>query len=118
MLSAVDSAWMRVRLAAAQADNAAALIRHLCLRIVLFIGQSGRAAYALRKRGVEKGDRVLLVLPTGPSFLAAFYGCQVLGAIPVPVVPPFSLARMEEHLEDMAYWNNPRNARAPRESPG
>ena len=61
-----------------------------------------RAAYALRKRGVEKGDRVLLVLPTGPSFLAAFYGCQVLGAIPVPVVPPFSLARMEEHLARIA----------------
>ncbi|MGE0712139.1 MAG: fatty acyl-AMP ligase [Planctomycetota bacterium] len=61
-----------------------------------------RAAYRLQRRGVGQGDRVLLVLPTGPSFLAAFYGCQVLGAIPVPVVPPFSLARMEEHLARIA----------------
>lgn len=61
-----------------------------------------RAAAHLRQRGVRPGDRVLLILPTGPGFMAAFYGCQVLGAIPVPVVPPFSLARMEEHLARIA----------------
>lgn len=61
-----------------------------------------RAAYHLRARGVRHGDRVLLVLPTGPSFLAAFYGCQVLGAIPVPVVPPASLARMDDHIARIA----------------
>lgn len=61
-----------------------------------------RAASHLRARGVGPGDRVVLILPTGPSFLAAFYGCQILGAIPVPVVPPLSLARMEEHLERIA----------------
>lgn len=61
-----------------------------------------RAARHLERRGVAAGDRVLLVLPTGPSFLAAFYGCQILGAVPVPVVPPFSLARMEEHLARIA----------------
>lgn len=61
-----------------------------------------RAAFHLRARGVRHGDRVLLVLPTGPSFLAAFYGCQVLGAIPVPVVPPTSLARMDDHIARIA----------------
>jgi acyl-CoA synthetase (AMP-forming)/AMP-acid ligase II len=61
-----------------------------------------RAAYQLRQRGVGPGDRVLLLLPTGPTFMASFYACQVLGAIPVPVVPPFSLARMEEHLARIA----------------
>lgn len=61
-----------------------------------------RAAAHLRARGVGHGDRVLLVLPTGPSFLAAFYGCQVLGAIPVPVVPPASLARMDDHIARIA----------------
>jgi acyl-CoA synthetase (AMP-forming)/AMP-acid ligase II len=61
-----------------------------------------RAAFHLRARGVKQGDRVLLVLPTGPSFLAAFYGCQVLGAIPVPVVPPTSLARMDDHIARIA----------------
>ena len=36
------------------------------------------------------------------TLLAAFHGCQVLGAIPVPVVPPTSLARMEDHLARIA----------------
>ena len=61
-----------------------------------------RSASLLRRRGVSSGDRVLLILPTGPSYLAAFYGCQILGAIPVPVVPPYSIARLEEHLERIA----------------
>lgn len=61
-----------------------------------------RAAAHLQSRGVSRGDRVLLVLPTSPSFLAAYYGCQVLGAIPVPVVPPLSLARMEDHMARIA----------------
>ena len=61
-----------------------------------------RGAAALAARGVTQGDRVLLMLPTGPSFLAAFHGCQLLGAIPVPVVPPTSLQRMEDHLARIA----------------
>ncbi len=61
-----------------------------------------RAAAHLEARGVRHGDRVLLVLPTGPSFLAAFHGCQVLGAIPVPVVPPVSLTRMDDHMARIA----------------
>lgn len=61
-----------------------------------------RAAAHLRRRGVAHGDRVLLVLPTGPSFMAAFHGCQLLGAIPVPVVPPVSLARMDDHVARIA----------------
>jgi fatty-acyl-CoA synthase len=61
-----------------------------------------RGAACLKKRGVVQGDRVLLVLPTGPGFLAAFHGCQVLGAIPVPVVPPTSLNRMDDHVARIA----------------
>ncbi|MCA8921353.1 MAG: fatty acyl-AMP ligase [Planctomycetes bacterium] len=61
-----------------------------------------RAAEHLRARGVTRGDRVLLMLPTGPTFMAAYYGCQLLGAAPVPVVPPVSLNRMEDHLKRIA----------------
>src|SRR5262245_57664366 len=56
---------------------------------VLRIAQS--AARALKSAGVEAGDRVLLLLPTSAGYLAAFFGCQLLGAIPVPFVPPWSL---------------------------
>ena len=61
-----------------------------------------RGAAVLHAHDVRAGDRVLLMLPTGPSFLAAFHGCQLLGAIPVPVVPPVSLQRMEDHLARIA----------------
>jgi acyl-CoA synthetase (AMP-forming)/AMP-acid ligase II len=61
-----------------------------------------RAANALASRGVERGDKVLLVLPTGPGFLAAFLGCQVLGAVPVPAVPPYSLKTIDEYVSRIA----------------
>ncbi len=57
-----------------------------------------RAAYHLASRGVGRGDKVLIVMPTGPGFLAAFIGCQLLGAIPVPAVPPFSLRTIDEYV--------------------
>lgn len=57
-----------------------------------------RSAHALAEEGVQRGDKVLLVLPTGPGFHAAFWGCQVLGAIPVPAVPPYSLRTIDEYV--------------------
>ncbi len=33
----------------------------------------------------ERGDRIVLVLPNGQDFFAAFYGVQLAGGIPVPV---------------------------------
>jgi acyl-CoA synthetase (AMP-forming)/AMP-acid ligase II/acyl carrier protein len=60
---------------------------------------ASRAAACLDRRGVRAGDRVLLVLRTGTSFVAAFLGCQLVGAVPVAVVPPWSSARREAHLE-------------------
>jgi acyl-CoA synthetase (AMP-forming)/AMP-acid ligase II len=35
-----------------------------------------------------EGERVLIVLPTGLEFLAAFFGCLYAGAVAVPVCPP------------------------------
>jgi benzoate-CoA ligase family protein len=39
----------------------------------------------LRARGVSRGDRVALVLPDSPAFIAAFLGAAKIGAIPVPL---------------------------------
>src|SRR5437762_1282948 len=68
----------------------------LSYRDALELGR--RAAHELASRGVARGDKVLLVLPTGPGFLAAFLGCQLLGAIPVPAVPPYSLRAIDEYV--------------------
>lgn len=37
---------------------------------------------------IQPGDRVLLMLPQGLDYIAAFYGCLAAGAIAVPAYPP------------------------------
>ena len=54
-------------------------------------------AESLRERGVELGDRVALVLPTGESFMDAFFGTLLAGAVPVPLYPPVRLGRLGEY---------------------
>ena len=43
------------------------------------------AASGLREHGLERGQRVALVLRDSPRFIAAFLGAVKLGAIPVPL---------------------------------
>lgn len=47
---------------------------------------SNRIGNALRRLGVVKGDRVLIVLPRIPEWQLAMVACLKLGAIPVPCV--------------------------------
>ncbi|GAS86326.1 fatty acyl-AMP ligase [Mycolicibacterium brisbanense] len=51
----------------------------------------------LMKRGVRKGDRVALVLPTCPAFVESFFGVLCAGAVPVPLYPPVRLGKMDEY---------------------
>jgi benzoate-CoA ligase family protein len=46
-----------------------------------------RAAQALRLTGCQPGDRVLIVLPDSPEFVAVFFGAAKIGAVAVPVNP-------------------------------
>jgi len=46
-------------------------------------------AAAIRERcQVEPGGRIGVLLPNGPDFVAAFFACQVLGAVAVPLPWP------------------------------
>jgi len=54
-----------------------------------------RAGNALRSQGVSRGDRVLIVLPDSPEFIAAFFGAAKIGAIAVPVNP---FARSSDYI--------------------
>ncbi|OBI69443.1 fatty acyl-AMP ligase [Mycobacterium sp. E796] len=51
----------------------------------------------LIRRGVRKGDRVALVLPTSPEFVQCFFGVLCAGAIPVPLYPPLRLGKLDEY---------------------
>jgi fatty-acyl-CoA synthase len=55
------------------------------------------AAWALRDLGIEPGDRVALILPTGVDFMDAFFGALCAGAVPVPLYPPVRLGRLDEY---------------------
>ena len=47
--------------------------------------RSARCAGMLRARGVSAGDRVGVMLPNGPEFVALLYGAWRLGAVVVPL---------------------------------
>jgi len=59
-------------------------------------------AAGLRRRRVEPGTSVALMLPTSPEFFFAFFGVLWAGAVPVPIYPPFRPAQLEEHLRRQA----------------
>ncbi len=54
-------------------------------------------AAGLREAGVKPGDRVALLLRTGPAFLECFYGALYAGTVPVPLYPPVRLARLDDY---------------------
>ncbi len=56
-----------------------------------------RFAGVLMARGVRRGDRVAIVLPTTPDFCDAFFGALYAGAVPVPLYPPVRLGRLDEY---------------------
>ncbi|MBI3574375.1 MAG: AMP-binding protein [Gammaproteobacteria bacterium] len=56
------------------------------------------AAAALQRRGLEPGETVAIMLPTGREYFLAFYGVLLAGGTPVPIYPPARLTQIEEHL--------------------
>lgn len=56
-----------------------------------------KAATSLRARGLRRGDRVAIILPTGPGFCDAFFGAVLAGAVPVPLYPPVRMGRLDEY---------------------
>ena len=59
--------------------------------------RAAACAAGMRAAGVAPGDRVGLILATGPWFFDAFFGAVLAGAIPVPVYPPVRLGRLDEY---------------------
>jgi biotin-(acetyl-CoA carboxylase) ligase len=54
---------------------------------ISFRGLSGsvnRLASAFKDLGIDKGDRVAIMLPNTPEFVYVFFACQKIGAVAVP----------------------------------
>jgi fatty-acyl-CoA synthase len=61
---------------------------------------SSRFATFLAEKGMQKGDRIAVFLPTCPQFHIAFYGILKLGCIHVPVNPMFKEQELLYELND------------------
>nr|WP_216613547.1 AMP-binding protein [Burkholderia thailandensis] len=57
-----------------------------------FHGLACAAADTLRAHGLARGDRLSVVLPNGPEFLAYYFGAHLLGAVSVPINPALTAA--------------------------
>jgi acyl-CoA synthetase (AMP-forming)/AMP-acid ligase II len=64
------------------------------VRGVEFLDRTERAALGLRRFGLDRKGRVLLVLPTSPDFVFLFWGSLLAAATPVPVYPPAGLHQL------------------------
>ncbi|MDX1697832.1 MAG: AMP-binding protein, partial [Thiohalobacterales bacterium] len=63
----------------------------------LLAGAEGIAA-GLREHGLQAGQHVALMLPTGREYLFSFFGVLLAGGVPVPIYPPARPSQIEDHL--------------------
>src|SRR6202522_2985069 len=59
-------------------------------------------ALELRRRGLQPGQTVAIMLPTCAEFFYTFAGILLAGGIPVPIYPPFRADRIAEYATRQA----------------
>ncbi len=57
-------------------------------------------ALGLAARGIDKGDRVGLFLPNVPTYVAAYYGAMMAGAVVVNFSPLYTAAELSAQVAD------------------
>ena len=66
----------------------------------VLLRQVGRFANALKRRGIQKGDRVMLYLPMSVECVIAMQACARIGAIHSVVFAGFSAKSLHERMVD------------------
>jgi long-chain acyl-CoA synthetase len=57
-------------------------------------------AHALKARGIAEGDRVGLFLPNVPSYVVAYYGAMMAGAVVVNFSPLYTVDELAQQVAD------------------
>lgn len=70
-----------------------------------------RIASNLIKRGVVRGERVAIMLPTSEEYFYSFVGVIMCGGVPVPIYPPIRLTQLRDHIDRHAGILKNANAR-------
>jgi acyl carrier protein len=60
--------------------------------------QSQIVAANLQQLGLQPGEAVAIMLPTGADYFFTFFGILLAGGIPVPIYPPTRPSQLEDHL--------------------
>ncbi len=58
-----------------------------------------KVAAGLQQQGLQSGDTVAIMLPTGRDYFFSFFGILLTGAVPVPIYPPVRRSQLEDHLQ-------------------
>src|SRR5262245_16729492 len=64
--------------------------------------EARRRAHLSSGRGSRGSDGVLLTLPEPDDFVLSFFGAMACGAVPVPLYPPQTLARLDTYFANLA----------------
>ncbi|MEL6187296.1 MAG: AMP-binding protein, partial [Myxococcota bacterium] len=61
--------------------------------------EAERRGRYFRSLGLEKGDRLALIIPDGQDFVLSFLGAIRAGIVPVPMYPPLALGKLDGYVE-------------------
>lgn len=92
--------WLLEKVASRYPNNTAFDYYGSKLTYAQFSVYANRFAFALRRLGVQKGDRVAIALPNIPQYPIAFYGALLAGAVVVPTNPLYTEREMQHQLAD------------------
>ena len=73
---------------------------HVKLNYAELWGRALRCAAALAELGVEKGDRVALMLPNCPQYVIAYYGTLRAGGIVAQINPLYTPRELTHLIQD------------------
>src|ERR1019366_2965664 len=65
--------------------------------------EAARRAAGLAAIGLERGDRVALVIPDGEEFVLSLLATLFAGLVPVPLSPQLSFTSADAYLETVAH---------------
>ncbi|MBU0970468.1 MAG: AMP-binding protein, partial [Proteobacteria bacterium] len=85
MIKSMNIAWWVQRWAELLPDKPAILFEGQTISYRMLCRRADRTSCWLQSIGIEKGDRVAVMLSNCPEFLDLFLACSRLGAIFVPV---------------------------------
>ncbi len=60
-------------------------------------------AWYLMSRGLNKNDKVVVMLPTGREFAYVYFGILIAGGVPVPVSQPAGTSQIEKYLDNLSH---------------